>query len=335
MDITERRRVEEELRQGEKMAALGKLSAGLAHELNNPAAAATRAANQIGDCLSKLDDLAVKLNRHTLTEAQWQRFHAVKHRLEGRGGASELGALERADYEEAVAEWLESHEVSESWRLAPDLVAAGMDVDGLDAAAGDLPAEAVSDAVAWLAESLAAGQLARTIAHSTSSISELVGVVKRYSYMDQAPQQEVDVHEGLDNTLAILGHKLKGGTVVTREYDRELPRISVAGGELNQVWSNLLDNAIDAAGASGEIRVRTYREDDRLVVEIADNGPGIPEDVQPRIFDPFFTTKDVGQGTGLGLDVARRIVTERCEGEIGFQSERGDTRFWVRLPLPE
>ncbi len=333
VDITERKRTEEELRQTEKLTALGKLSAGLAHELNNPAAAAQRAAAQIGDQLELLETLAMRLSRHGLGEAEWARLHDAQHAPTAGGAQAELGTLERADREDAVASWLSAHGVGDAWQIAPGLVAAGMDEGSLDTLAKDLPEAAVADALAWVSQTQAVEELVRMIAASARSISDLVGAVREYSYMDRAPEQEVDLHDGIESTLRILGYKLKHGPRLVRDFDRGLPRVVVLAGELNQVWTNLIDNAIDAAGPEGEVRLRTSREDDRIVVEVADNGGGIPPELQSRIFDPFFTTKEVGKGTGLGLDVARRIVTERCGGEIDVRSVPGDTRFRVRLPL--
>jgi signal transduction histidine kinase len=223
--------------------------------------------------------------------------------------------------------------VEDAWEIAPGLVAAGFDEGELESLAADLPPDTLADALTWIGQSLAADELVETIVTSTRAISELVGAVKEYSYMDRAPVQEVDIHDGIESTIRILGHKLKDGTRLTRQFDRSLPRITVLAGELNQVWTNLLDNAIDAAGPDGEVRIRTFKDNVHLVVEVGDNGPGIPSEVGTRIFDPFYTTKDAGKGTGLGLDVTRRIVTERCGGEIDFRSEPGDTVFQVRLPL--
>ena len=326
-------RQEVEMRQTEKMSALGKLSAGLAHELNNPAAAARRAAEQLGGTLERLNALAVKLGPHGPSGAQWERLISVQAAVAGDSVEPSDDPLAQADREVAIEQWLDLHGVADPWQLAPALSAAGLDADALERIGDQVPAPALGDAVAWIGESLVGSELAGTTAESTARISELVGAVKSYSYMDQAPVQTIDVHDGIDNTLTMLGHKLKRGTNVIREYDRTLPRITVPGGELNQVWTNLLDNAIDAAGDEGEIHIRTSRDGSELVVEIVDNGPGVPAEVQGRIFDPFYTTKGVGEGTGLGLDVARRIVSERCNGEIGFESEPGETRFWVRLPL--
>jgi PAS domain S-box-containing protein len=331
VDITDRLRVEEELRQGEKLTALGKLSAGLAHELNNPAAAAQRASAQMTEFMSDLESLVARLGARGLSSEHWTRLLQARGSEPPLSGA--LSGLDRADLEDSLAAWLEDRGVDEAWQIAPGLVAAGLDESSIESLAADLPDGALADAVAWLSCSRSVADLVDTVAISTRSISELVGAVKEYSYMDRAPEQEVDVHDGLESTLRILNHKLKQGTSLTRDYDRHLPRICVPAGELNQVWTNLIDNAIDAAGAQGEVTIRTSRDDAAIVVEILDDGAGIPADIQSRVFDPFFTTKDVGEGTGMGLDVARRIVTERCQGEIGLDSKPGETRFTVRLPL--
>jgi signal transduction histidine kinase len=325
-------RQEEEMRQTEKISALGKLSAGLAHELNNPAAAAQRASSQLRESLARVARASVEMGEASLAPARWT---ALADAVESdRGASTEMSALERADREEALADWLASHGVENAWQLAPALAAAGVEASTLEELTAEMSPAAVPAAVAWVSESLTAAELLGTLTSTTTSMLELVGAVKSYSYMDQAQEQEIDIHEGIENTITILGHKVKQGVTITRQYDRTLPTVVIAGGELNQVWTNLLDNAIDAAGPTGEVRIATLRDADRLVVEIADNGPGIPVDIQPRIFDPFFTTKDVGEGTGLGLDIARRIVTDRCGGEIAFESQPGATRFWVRLPLP-
>jgi PAS domain S-box-containing protein len=316
----------------EKMAALGKLSAGLAHELNNPAAAAQRAASQLHQHIAELESLTVRLAQKGVCDSVWGHLqNARQTRL--AAGDTPLSPLDRADHADALAEWLGAHSVEDAWEIAPGLVAAGFDEGELESLAADLPPDTLADALTWIGQSLAADELVETIVTSTRAISELVGAVKEYSYMDRAPVQEVDIHDGIESTVRILGHKLKDGTRLTRQFDRSLPRITVLAGELNQVWTNLLDNAIDAAGPDGEVRIRTFKDNVHLVVEVGDNGPGIPSEVGTRIFDPFYTTKDAGKGTGLGLDVTRRIVTERCGGEIDFRSEPGDTVFQVRLPL--
>ena len=330
-DSTEREQAEEELRQSEKLAALGKLSAGLAHELNNPAAAAQRASSQLRDTLERLSVAAVQLGEQGLTTEQWAGLaRAVE--VDAATSAT-LSALERADREEELAGWLGSHNVDNAWQLAPPLVAAGIEGSTLEEVTAGMPGSAVPSAVAWLSESLTAGELLGTLTTTTTSMSELVGAVKSYSYMDQAAQQEVDIHEGLESTLRILRHKLGDNVEIVRDFDPQIPEFSVLAGELNQVWTNLLDNAIDAVGSEGGITLRTALDGDHALVEICDDGPGVPVEIQSRIFDPFFTTKEVGQGTGLGLDVVRRIVTDRSGGSIEVHSEPGDTRFQVRLPL--
>ena len=334
VDISERRRVEEELRQTEKMAALGKLSAGLAHELNNPAAAAARASGQLLEGIDGLQSATSELGRVNLGPDLWVTVTDFYRELRERSAeAPTLSPLEASDREEELLGWLEAHGVDAAWEVAPTLVAAAVRGEDLDAIAAGLPAGRLGGALAWVCKALVVQELARTVSHSSRNISALVDAVKSYSHMDRAPVQDVDVHQGIEDTITILGHKLKRGIEIVREYDRDLPHIEIRGSELNQVWTNLIDNSIAAMGEQGTITIRTYREDDRLTVEVADDGPGIPDEIQPRIFDPFFTTKDVGDGTGLGLDIVRRIVTARCGGEVGFHSRPGETVFRVRLPL--
>ncbi|UCC74047.1 MAG: PAS domain S-box protein [Gemmatimonadota bacterium] len=334
VDITERRRVEEEMRQTEKMAALGKLSAGLAHELNNPAAAAQRASGQLANGLDELQAATVELTRAGIAPGAWDAVIEWAREFRDRAdGSFDLSALEASDREEELIDWLEAHGVEEAWTMASTLVNAGVRKDDLDAIAAGLPTAPLGAVVLWLCRAVTVQELTGVVARSTKSISDLVNVVKSYSYMDQAPLQYVDIHAGLEDTLTILGHKLRRGIEVVKQYDRSLPRVQVQGSELNQVWTNLIDNAIGAMGERGTITIKTYRDDQHLMVEIADDGPGIPEKIQPRIFDPFFTTKGVGEGTGLGLDVARRIVTARCGGQIDFSSRPGATVFRVRLPV--
>ena len=249
--------------------------------------------------------------------------------------SSHLDALTESDKEEQIISWLDTHGVADSWKLAQTLVSAGLDTVHLDTIRNNLPSDSLPDVLSWLDARLSSEVLLKEIEQSTLRISELVKAIKTYSYMDQAPIQEIDVHEGLESTLTILGHKLKAGSItVTREYDRTLPRISAYGSELNQVWTNIIDNAIDAIGERhGNISLRTKRESNNIVVEISDDGPGIPQDIQSRIFEQFFTTKGVGKGTGLGLSISYRIIVEMHKGDISFSSKPGDTRFEIRLPM--
>jgi signal transduction histidine kinase len=318
--------------QREKLASLGTMAAGLAHELNNPATAARRASAHLREVVKSLQSFACELHE-LLTPEQWQHLIDASQSALARIAKSDpLDSVTRSDCEDEIATWLGQHGVADGWKLAPALVNASFNSKELMALAANLPAEALPCALGWLEAGLSLNSLLNEVEGSTTRIAELVKAVKSYSYMDQSPMQEVDVHEGLENTLTMLGHKLKNVTV-TRKYDRAIPRIMAYGGELNQVWTNLLDNAIDAVNGTGRICVATFLDDDQVVVEIADNGSGIPPEVQSHIFEPFYTTKGVGSGTGLGLVISNRIVANRHNGEIEFSSEPGDTRFKVRLPI--
>src|SRR5262249_54832718 len=243
-----------------------------------------------------------------------------------------LDPLTRSDREDAVVNLLEQHRIADAWKLAGILVSAGLDRTWFEEIAKQFPEEAIGDVLGWMTGTLSLQELTQQIERGTSRIAELVNAVKAYSYEGRAPLQDIEVHEGLESTLTMLSHKLKGVRLL-REYDRSLPKIPAYGNELNQVWTNLIDNAVDAVNGQGEIRLRTRREDHQLLVEIHDNGPGIPEDIRPHLFEPFFTTKGVGKGTGLGLIISYRIVADRHGGEIEFESGPGHTVFLVRLPL--
>lgn len=320
--------------QYDKLMALGKLSAGLAHELNNPASAARRAASSLLEALEAVRDASLRLLQHPLTNMQREAIARFELEAARRAPATSSNPLEISDREQRLTEWLEAREVTEAWKLAPILAESCIEPPELEGLAAEIGNAVMGPALARVARILAIYGLVREIDNSTRRISDLVSAVKEYSYMDQAPSQEVDIRQGLENTLLIFGYRLKGGVTVVRDYAPDLPRICAHGGELNQVWTNLIDNALDAMGGNGELRVRTARDPDGVLVEIGDTGPGIPPEIQPRIFDPFFTTKGVGEGTGLGLDTACRIIRNH-HGTITVESKPGDTRFQVRLPLTQ
>jgi signal transduction histidine kinase len=317
----------------ERLASLGTMAAGLAHELNNPAAAARRAAAELADALKVISQTLARFVESGIERAEAQALVDLQRQaLANASERSPLGALDAADAEDELLEALEELDVPEPWRLTEPLAAAGVDRAWLQRVA-QLAGPATNAALAWVAASLTARGLAAELADSAQRMSNLVGAVKSYAYMDRGESVEVDVHEGLESTLTLLGHKLKHTSIeVRRDYDRDLPTLTVHGSELNQVWTNLLDNAIDALGEQGTITITTRRDGPCVVVDVADDGPGIPEDVRDRIFDPFFTTKDVGAGTGLGLDTARRIVQDRHHGTLAVDSANGATVFHVWLP---
>jgi len=254
--------------------------------------------------------------------------------VQGVASAPQLSATEEAQREDVVGEWLEEHGVSGSWELAPIFVAAGTSTEFLDRVASRSPADLLESGIRWLSYTLETELLLGEITDSVSRISSLVSAAKQYSNMDRAPHERVDIHEGLKSTLVMLGSKLDGIDVV-KEFDRTLPPVPVYAGELNQVWTNLIDNAVQAMNGSGRLTLRTSRDRDFVRIEIGDSGPGIPAEIRQRIFEPFFTTKPIGQGTGLGLDISYRIVVARHGGELTVESEPGDTRFIVCLPLTE
>lgn len=320
--------------QHEKLMALGKLSAGLAHELNNPASAARRAASGLLEALEAVRDASLRLTQHPLTHEQKEAIARFEMDAAHRLPAPSSNPIEASDREDRLTQWLEAHGVEEAWKLAPALAESCIETNELEALAGEIGTTVLGPVLNRSTKLLSIYGLVREIDNSTRRISELVAAVKEYSYLDQAPFKELDVHKGLDNTLLIFGHRLKRGVTVIRQYDPNLPRICAHGGELNQVWTNLIDNALYAMGDKGELRVRTACEPEGILVEIGDNGPGVPPEIQPRIFDPFFTTKGVGEGTGLGLDTVCRIVRNH-HGAVRLESQPGDTRFQVRLPLEQ
>jgi signal transduction histidine kinase len=318
----------------ERLASLGTMAAGLAHELNNPAAAARRAASDLAEALDVLSSTIGLFVESGVDRDQAEQLVAMQREaIEGAAARSTLSALEAADAEDELLHSLERLGVAEPWRLTEPLAAAGIDAQWLGRVA-EIAGRGASAAVAWIAASLTARGLAAEIMESTDRMGKLVKAIKVYAFMDRGELVETDIHEGLETTIIVLGHKLKHTSIeVRRDYDRSLPKLTLRGSELNQVWTNLLANAIEALGDSGAIEVVTVRDGVCARVDIIDNGPGIPEAIRDRVFDPFFTTKDVGEGTGLGLDTARRIITERIGGSIEFDSEPGRTAFHVWLPL--
>jgi len=319
--------------QRDRLASLGKLSAGLAHELNNPASAAKRAASQLREMITKIKGASVELGKRDLTAAQKAEIEKLEA-LFTQKDVVPPDALTISDLEDQIESLLRSHGQNDLWQLAADLARRNIKPEILESLFATLDADAARAALVRIAASVEIAVLLHEIESSTSRISDLVGAIKEYTYMDQAKVQNVDVVKSLETTLTILNHKLKQGVAVQRDYQRVPLLVNSFGSELNQVWTNIIDNAIDAMRGKGELRVRTYRDDNCVVVEIADNGPGISPEVQPHIFEPFFTTKGVGEGTGLGLDTVQRIV-KKHRGNIQVNSKPGDTRFQVWLPLAD
>lgn len=322
------------LRQNEKLATLGRLSAGMAHELNNPAAAAQRGAAQLKNTFSQLQKIYFKLGEMHLSEAQVERLVALDRLAQSRATQPlNIDSLTRSDREAEMEFFLEERAIDNAWEIAPNLVNFDFESDELAEIVSGFPEVQFTAVIDWLNCSFIIYSLLSEIGVGSGRISEIVKALKMYSYMDQAPVQNVNVHEGLDNTLVILRSKLKQGVTVHRQYVEDLPLIQAYGSELNQVWTNLIDNAIDAMDGQGEITLRTSHDDAWVVVEVIDNGDGIPEEIQPNLFDPFFTTKPPGKGTGLGLNISYNIIVQKHQGRIDVDSKPGETRFIVRLPL--
>jgi signal transduction histidine kinase len=319
--------------QRDRLASLGKLSAGLAHELNNPASAAKRATSQLRDVLKKIRDASHALGSRDLSPEQKAEIEKLETAFV-QSNEVPPDALTISDLEEQIDSLLRSHGQNDLWQMAADLARKNVQPEALESLFAILDPDTARAALVRIAASVEVATLLDEIESGTSRISDLVGAIKEYTYMDQTPLQNVDIVKSLETTLTILNHKLKHGVVVERDYQKIPLLVNSFGSELNQVWTNLIDNAIDAMGGEGKIRVRTYRDDNCVVVEIADNGPGISPDVRSHIFEPFFTTKGVGEGTGLGLDTVQRIV-KKHRGNIQVSSKPGDTRFQVWLPLAE
>ncbi|CAM5540226.1 histidine kinase OS=Streptomyces fumanus OX=67302 GN=GCM10018772_54770 PE=4 SV=1 [Streptomyces fumanus] len=323
--------------QRERLLALGSLSAGLTHELNNPAAAAVRATAGLRERVAKMrHKLAVIAEGPFSRDALAGLIEIQERTAERVAKAPSLSPLEAADREDALTDWLTDHGIEQGWQLAPVFVQAGLDTEWLDQVAAAVDEEILPGAVGWLNYTVETELLMDEIADSTARISHLVNAAKQYSQLDRAPYRIADVHELLDSTLLMLSGKIGPRIKVVKEYDRTLPGIPAYPAELNQVWTNLIDNAVaavNAAGGEGTLTVRTARDHDRLLVEFRDTGTGVPREIRDRIFDPFFTTKPVGEGTGLGLDISWRIVVNKHHGTLRVDSEPGDTRFQVLLPL--
>jgi signal transduction histidine kinase len=322
------------LRQSEKLATLGKLSAGMAHELNNPAAAAQRGAGQLRDAISQLRSVQFELGALSFSPPQLDALARLDQQAgAGAGQPSSLDPLARSDREYEIEDWLEKQGVEDAWELAPTLVNVGYKLDSLAELHQTFGAGQFPKVVASLCNLYTTHARLEEIGQGAGRIAEIVKALRSYTYLDQAPVQAVDVHEGLEDTLVMLRNKLKAGVAVRRNYAADLPRIQAYGSELNQVWTNIIDNAVYAMEGQGELILRTYRQESWVVVEIQDSGPGIPKETLPQIFDPFFTTKPPGAGTGLGLNISHNIVVQKHRGETTVQSEPGATCFQVRLPL--
>ncbi|HTH22287.1 MAG TPA: ATP-binding protein, partial [Nitrososphaeraceae archaeon] len=354
------------LQHNQKLIALGGLAAGLAHELNNPAAAANRSITQLSDSIQEWRSLVQKLNgQQSMAAPQWSYLSKLRNdTLKFDSNFATLNknstnnsyttddALTQSDKEERIIDWLESHGINDGWKLASDLVNFGVDIDKLNDIVNNVILSQLSntsngsnameknllleDILRWLNATTRVDHLIYEIKSSTTRISELISAVKSYSYMDQAPLQDVNIHDGIESTLTMLQHKLKKADItIIREYESSLPHVNAIGNELNQVWTNIIDNAIDSIGNHGTILIRTRNErKSHILVEIVDSGSqGIPKDIQPRIFEPFFTTKELGKGTGLGLSISHRIIVDTHKGDIRFSSKPGETSFQVRLPI--
>jgi signal transduction histidine kinase len=329
------RNSQELIGQRQQLLALGALSAGLTHELNNPAAAAVRATSSLRERVAGMRHKLAMLAHNELDPRLLELLVDVQEEaVLGVANAPKLTAMQESEREDEITDWLDDRGVPGGWELAPIFVSAGTTPQFLDRVADEAPGGLLEGAIRWLAYTLETELLLGEITDSVTRISSLVAAAKQYSNMDRAPHERVDIHLGLDSTLVMLAGKLADIDVIT-DYDRSIPLVPLYAGEINQVWTNLIDNAVQAMDGHGKLTIRTYQEDDKVRVEIRDTGPGVPKEIRHRIFEPFFTTKPVGQGTGLGLDISYRIVVTRHGGDLSVKSEPGDTRFLVCLPLSE
>jgi signal transduction histidine kinase len=323
--------IEATARQRESLVTLGTLAAGFAHEINNPAAAASRAVDALDDACQTLVSSISRLARDEISARQFTALDTLRREIEPYPVVQDPLAL--ADHEEALSMWLARRGVAREWVIAPPLAAAGVDLAWCERAAAALAGSALEPGLDWVASTVSIAALLSEMKESTQRISELVAAIKSYSQMDRASMQQIDVTDGIDSALVMLGHKRRPGIAVVRDYSASLPRIQAYPGELNQVWTNLIDNALDAMNGAGTLKLAARVEEEDIVVEVGDTGPGMPSQVASRAFDAFYTTKDAGKGTGLGLDIARRTVVERHGGLITIDSQPGNTVLRVRLPL--
>jgi signal transduction histidine kinase len=328
------RNADELVGQRERLLALGKLTAGLTHELNNPAAAAVRATETLRERFAGMRHKLAMLAEGKLDGSVLRELTAIQEKFIARiATAPSMTPMQVADREDELGDWLDERDVAGGWDLAPVFVAAGIGTEDLAELECSVEAGSLEPALRWLAYTVETENLLLEVKESTKRISALVGAAKQYSQLDRTPHQNVDLHDGLDATLVMLSGKKSPNVTIVKDYDRTLPKVPAYAAELNQVWTNLIDNAMDAVAGNGAVTIRTTRDGDNALVEVIDTGPGVPEELRRRVFEPFFTTKGVGQGTGLGLDVSWRVVVNRHAGDLRVVSSPGDTHFQVRLPF--